>query len=197
MCCRYRIEKTPKIAEIIEEMNRSPLVSRWEAPIMTYGDVSPGNVAPAIATNRLGSRAVFPMKWGFRGRTLLVNARAETAAQKPTFAASWAAHRCVLPASYYYEWEHPGNESRCGSVKYKIAPKDGDTTWLCGLYRIEEGLPVFVVLTREPWDGIRFIHDRMPLIVPENLVNEWIKPDTKPEELLAEALTQMKYEADK
>ena len=64
-------------------------------------------------------------------------------------------------------------------------------TWLCGLYRIENGMPVFVVLTREPGEGIRFIHDRMPLIMPEQLVNEWIRPDVKPEELLPYALTDM------
>ena len=67
-------------------------------------------------------------------------------------------------------------------------------TWLCGLYRIEEGLPVFVVLTREPGGEIRFIHDRMPLIMPEHLTDKWIRPDTKPEELLPEALTEMVFE---
>ena len=67
-------------------------------------------------------------------------------------------------------------------------------TWLCGLYRIEEGLPVFVVLTREPGEEIRFIHDRMPLIMPGDCVNEWIRPDAKPEELVERALTEMVYE---
>ena len=67
-------------------------------------------------------------------------------------------------------------------------------TWLCGLYRIEEGLPVFTVLTREPGEEIRFIHDRMPLILPERYIDDWIRPDTKPEELLGEALTDMAFE---
>ena len=39
-------------------------------------------------------------------------------------------------------------------------------TWLCGLYCIENGLPAFVILTREAGEGIRFIHDPMPLIMP-------------------------------
>lgn len=67
-------------------------------------------------------------------------------------------------------------------------------TWLCGLYRIEDGLPVFVILTREPGEEIRFIHDRMPLIMPGDYVNEWIRPDAKPEELVEHALTEMVYE---
>ena len=67
-------------------------------------------------------------------------------------------------------------------------------TWLCGLYRIEEGKPVFVVLMREPGEEIRFIHDRMPLIMPEEYVNAWIKRETRPEELLEVAVTEMVYE---
>ena len=51
-----------------------------------------------------------------------------------------------------------------------------------------------MVLTREPGDEIRFIHDRMPLILPKELINSWIHPDTRPEELLGEALTDMVYE---
>ena len=75
-----------------------------------------------------------------------------------------------------------------------IRPRGAAMTWLCGLYRIEEGLPVFVILTREPGEGIRFIHNRMPLIMPESLVNEWIRPDARPEELAAQALTDMVYD---
>ena len=78
--------------------------------------------------------------------------------------------------------------------KYMIQPKDAAMTWLCGLYRIEEGLPVFVVLTREPGEEIQFIHDRMPLIMPEHLVNECMRPYAKPEELLPGALTEMVFE---
>jgi putative SOS response-associated peptidase YedK len=75
-----------------------------------------------------------------------------------------------------------------------IQPKGSAVTWLCGLYRIEEGLPVFVILTREPGEEIRFIHDRMPLIMPEHLIDEWIRPDTRPEDILGQALTDMVFE---
>ena len=47
---------------------------------------------------------------------------------------------------------------------------------------------------RMPGDEIRFLHGRMPLIMPEKLVNEWIRPDRKPEELLPYALTEMVFE---
>lgn len=198
MCCRYWADESPEIREIVEEMNKSPLVDKWQQTtgITTYGEVRPTNVVPVIASNRAGARAVFPMKWGFTGRTLLMNARTETAPVKPTFKEAWASHRCIIPASWYYEWEHlTGNDGRKRTgAKYLIQPKGSDMTWLCGLYRIENGLPVFVILTREPGDEIRFIHDRMPLIMPGDYVNDWIKPDVKPEELLDAALTNMVYE---
>lgn len=198
MCCRYWADESPEIREIVEEMNGSPLVSKWQKTtgITTFGEVRPTNVVPVIASNKVGERSVFPMKWGFTGRTLLVNARTETASTKVTFKNAWASHRCIVPASWYFEWEHiilNDGRKKTGQ-KYLLQPKGSTMTWLCGLYRIEEGLPVFVVLTREPGEEIRFIHDRMPLILPKELINPWIHPDTRPEELLGEALTDMAYE---
>lgn len=125
-----------------------------------------------------------------------MNARAETAASKPTFRESWERRRCIVPASWYFEWEHlKGNDGRTKTGdKYMIQPKGSEMTWLCGLYRIEEGLPVFVVLTREPGEEIRFIHDRIPLILSKERIDDWIRPDGKPEELLSFALTEMMFE---
>ena len=198
MCCRYWADESPEIREIVEEMNKSPLVEKWHKTtgITTYGEIRPTNVVPVIASNRSGEKSVFPMKWGFTGRTMLMNARTETAREKATFRDAWASHRCIVPASWYFEWEHIlGNDGkkRTGD-KYLIQPKGSSMTWLCGLYRIEDGLPVFVVLTREPGEAIRFIHDRMPLIMPGDCVDEWIRPDAKPEELVDAALTEMVYE---
>ena len=68
-------------------------------------------------------------------------------------------------------------------------------TWLCGLYRIENNVPVFVVLTREPGQELARIHDRMPLILPPEAALEWILPQTRPEDLLQYALTDMKIRA--
>ena len=198
MCCRYWADESPEIREIVEEMNRSPLVEKWHKTtgITTYGEIRPTDVVPVIASNRSGAKSVFQMKWGFTGRTLLMNARTETVPTKATFRDAWASHRCIVPASWYFEWEHLiGNDGkkRTGD-KYLIQPKGSPMTWLCGLYRIEDGLPVFVILTREPGEEIRFIHDRMPLIMPGDCVDEWIRPDAKPEELVEAALTEMVYE---
>ena len=236
MCGRYWIDDTLEQRQIAEEMMRSALVGRWKdkAAVKTHGEIRPTDVVPVIAPNRYGARTVYPMKWGYTGRSLLINARSETAADKWTFREDWARHRCIVPASWYFEWEHyldKGGRKRTGD-KYMIRPQGANTamnkggaqgtalamtkgtaqetaltmtkgnaygtnsvmTWLCGLYRIEGGLPVFVILTREPGEKIRFIHDRMPLIMPKELVNEWIRPGAKPEELLPYALTEMDFE---
>jgi len=141
------------------------------------------------------------MLWGYRVPgidRLIVNARSETAAEKQSFKESWATHRCVVPASWYYEWEHllsPAGKAKVGS-KYAIQPRAEQVTWLCGLYRMEDGFPHFVVLTREPGEGIAFLHDRMPLILPEADVDRWIDPYANPHILLDSALTDMVFAAE-
>lgn len=170
-------------------------------PMVTEGEVRPTDVAPVIAPGKDGKRAVFPMKWGFtvqiEGKTKpVVNARVETASTKALFKDAWARHRCIIPASWYIEWEHFKDDK--GKVttgdKYVIQP-DGDViTWLCGLYRIEDGFPVFAILTREPSEELTKIHDRMPVILTEDKIDEWINPDSDPNSLLPYALTDMVFE---
>ena len=158
-------------------------------------DIRPTDLAPVIAPDRNGQPAVFPMQWGYNARSLLINARVETVAEKPTFREDWIRHRCIIPASGYYEWEHlsaPDSKSKTGD-KYAIHPMHSTMTWLCGLYRIEAGLPHFVVLTREPADSIRFIHDRMPLLLSEDYLSSWLAPTTNPVGLLQHAITDMTF----
>ena len=113
MCCRYYMEMSPELRPIIEEANRSALkeriVDKLGRPLITEGEVRPTNIVPVIAPNRTGARTVFPMVWGFtlpRSSSPMVNARVETASTKPTFKESWERRRCIVPASYYFEWEH-------------------------------------------------------------------------------------------
>jgi len=202
MCTRFYIEpESDELQEIIAEVRRSQLSNRFNkagSAVLTSGEIRPTNVVPVIAPGKSGRQAAFPMKWGFQipGRSLVVNARTETASQKPTFKEAWEKHRCIIPASWYYEWQHlTGNsgQKKTGS-KYMFQPKGDSVTYLAGLYRIEEGLPVFTVLTRAPTPELARIHDRMPLIFPKDLIGEWIRPDTKPEEILPYALTDMMME---
>ena len=202
MCTRFYVE--PDIEEtrdLIAEIRGSKLADKFVkagSAILTSGEIRPTNVVPVIAPDRNGRKSVFPMKWGFQipGRSLIVNARTESAAQKPTFKESWRSRRCIIPASWYFEWEHVtgANGKKKTGDKYMIQPSGSSITWLAGLYRMEDGFPVFAVLTREPTDELRRIHDRMPLIMPKDLIDDWINPEAKAEELVRYAITEMMAE---
>ena len=192
MCCRYLLEESPELRPIIEEMNRSPLAGDIfpRTSLRNAGEIRPADIAPVIARSRKGYNLAVPMKWGFSGKSLVINARSETAAVRPMFRGLWENRRCVVPASCYFEWQHDAAKKATGT-KYAIQPPGQTVTWLCGLYRLEEGLPAFVILTREPGEETRFIHDRMPLILPQEQIDAWISPGEKPEATAAFAQTKM------
>ena len=201
MCCRYCLEKDlPELKDMFDAAARSALAERFTdthgRPFMTHGEIRPTDIVPVIAPDSGGAKRVFPMQWGFLAKDnkrTLFNARVETAATKPAFRDAWKSHRCIIPASYYFEWEHftsPDGTAKTGG-KYAIQPAGYTVTWLCGLYRIEDGYPVFVVLTKEPTVELRRIHDRMPLILPGDKINEWITPSSIPEEVIPYALNDM------
>ncbi len=196
MCCRYMLEESPELRPIIEAMNRSPLVGKLFSPgaVRSEGEIQPADVAPVLAPDRNGRSAVFPMRWGFSGKSLVFNARLETAASRPMFREAWKSRRCAVPVSCYFEWEHrtAADGKRKTGIKFRLQ-EDAALTWLCGIYRMEEGVPCFAVLTREPGETIRFIHDRMPLILPESMIPEWIRPDSCPDRLLASARTDLLF----
>lgn len=199
MCTRFYIEPNVEgISDIIAEIQKSQLCDKFNRAgyaVKFSGEMYPTNVVPVIAPGKNGKKAAFPMRWGFKipNRSLIVNARTETASELPSFKEAWEKHRCIIPASWYYEWEHLiGNsgQKKTGN-KYMIQPRGSTITWLAGLYRIEDGLPVFAVLTKEPTEELRRIHDRMPLIFPKDLIDDWIRPDTKPEDIVPYALDDL------
>lgn len=203
------MEKSPELRPYIEAANRSSLkdrlVSKLARPLVTEGEVRPTDLVPVIApSSKFQEPTVFPMVWGFtipRRQTSLFNARVESATEKPTFKESWEKRRCIVPASWYYEWEHLINASTGKSKtgdKYMIQAKGSNVIYLAGLYRLEEiagiQVPVFTILTREPSDEIRFIHDRMPVMLPKEYIREWVNPNGKPEEIIRAAQTEMVFE---
>jgi len=160
MCGRYWIDGgNEQLSEIIAGLQR-----KNPPGLKTDGEIFPGDTAPVICKSRGGSIRPFAMEWGFSlsdGRQV-INARSETAAQKPMFRQSMAERRCVLPMSAYFEWEKRGNDRQ----KYRIRPEADALCCLAGIYRFENGAPRFAVLTAEAADEIAFIHPRMPLILP-------------------------------
>ena len=208
MCMRYYMELSPELRPYIDRAFHSPLKDRMVAklgrPLKTEGEVCPTDIAPVIAPDNNHSPTVFPMIWGFtnpreRGKPL-VNCRVETAGFKPFWKESWQRRRCIIPCSYYFEWEHYmtiKGQKKAGQ-KYMIQPTGALITYLAGLYTIEEAngikVPVFTVLTREPGEEISFIHDRMPVILGKENVENWMDPQSNPVEIVKTALTDMYYE---
>jgi len=208
MCCRYWMEESPELKPFVDAAKRSSLTERMEntltRPLKTSGEIRPTDICVAVASDRNGKRAVFPMVWGFTvQQSSLFNARIESADQKPLWKEAFERRRCIIPASWYYEWQHlkgADGRKKTGN-KYMIRPKDTTMTLMAGLYRLEEHdgmkIPHFSILTREPGEDIRFIHDRMPVILDAHDAAKWIRPDTSPDNLKAitgGALTGMVFE---
>ena len=195
MCGRVFIDHVDQeICALVEEMNRSVLAGRFRKedgePLTAQGEIFPSAVLPVLAVSRAGNPGVFPMKWGFsQNKRLLINARAETAAEKPTFRDAWRGHRCIIPVSWYFEWAHDAQKRP--TQKYAIRPEESGILRLAGLYRMEEGLPAFVILTRPADEKVLWMHDRMPVMFAEQEAGKWIRPDEDPEQLVRKCLTDV------
>ena len=191
MCTRYLMELSPELRPIIEAARHSSLtgkmVEQLGKALKTEGEVRPTDMVPVIAPDKKGVQQIYPMIWGFSFPGMdrpIVNARVETAPEKPSFKEGWKKRRCIIPASYYFEWDHiqVGNRMKVKD-KYAIQPRNQQVTWLAGLYRIQQTdngfqYPVFTVLTRKPSVDLEKIHDRMPVILAEDVIADWINPAT-------------------
>ena len=187
MCCRFYTDE-----ESDNETLRYAIDTlRTAGKAVTVGDVCPSNTAAVLANNRSLKMQPFAMNWGYHlpSGSLLINTRSETASQKPMFAESMEKHRCIIPCSSYYEWQKSGKEK----IKYKLSVADSNAVFLAGIYRIEHRAPVFSVLTKEPVESIAFIHNRMPVLLPEEAIKDWLNLDFKAEEVLQNAVGDMVY----
>ena len=141
MCCRYVIWLDGSLRLLKDQAEQSaltePIQTHLQRTLKTEGEIRPGDVSAVLARNRKGEVKAFPMMWGFQNKTgssLIINARSETAGEKPMFAEAWRSHRCVIPSSCYFEWLHEaGASKRTSGKKYAVKTKQGEITWLCGL----------------------------------------------------------------
>lgn len=160
-------------------------ITNDEAGIVPLPDIKPRwNIAPGqwamVAAEQLGGRRMLPMRWGLipcwadpLNAQPLVNARAETAKEKPSFQAAFRSRRCVIPADGYYEWRQEGRVNQ----PYFISRSNGGTLLMAGLYEEHEGLQTFAVLTCEAGGGVEDIHPRMPVILEGMHARRWLSTD--------------------
>jgi putative SOS response-associated peptidase YedK len=114
----------------------------------------------------------------------MINARAETVREKPSFRTAFERRRCLVPASGFYEWQKAGK----GKVPHWIHPADGNLLTFAGLWERwspEDAEPVYTytILTAAANRFMQPLHERMPVIVPPEDREQWLDPEAKPDDL--------------
>lgn len=144
-------------------------------------------------------RVLAPYRWGLvppwaddpRIGSRLFNARAETVATKPAFRHAFRRHRLVVPVDGFYEWGPVGR----GKRPHYFRRADGAPVLLAGLWEAwapkdEDGAPLrtCTVITTDAGEDMEGLHDRMPVVLEADRVDDWIDPDLVDEHALASLL---------
>lgn len=183
MCGRFTQQRPA--SELAEIFAAEPLV---EDPGPHF------NVAPTddalVVVQREERRAITAYRWGLvphwstdlKGGSRMFNARAETLTTSPAFREAFKRRRCLVPVDSFYEWK------REGSVRqpYRVVREDGRPLALAGLWSgwkdpasdPESPLIVrtFTIVTSAPNDALGDLHDRMPVIIPDDAWDRWLDP---------------------
>ena len=164
-------------------------------------NVAPTQDAPILRVTGDGSLAIRHHRWGLVPfwsaepsiGNRLINARSESAAEKPAFKEAFTHRRCVVPTTGFYEWK------KIGSAKqpFLVSRNDGQPFVYAGLWEKwtgaskspgESPLYTFTILTCTPSASIAGLHDRMPVILDEKAVRIWLDPDQRDVDTLASIL---------
>jgi putative SOS response-associated peptidase YedK len=183
MCGRFTLDPTTKLYERFQIQNWLEIKARF--------NIAPTQDVPVIIRN--SPNRIVMMRWGLIPHwakdesigTKMINARAETITEKPSFKRLLPSKRCIVPASGYYEWQ----ATETGKQPYYIHAEDGEYLPFAGLYDIwknPEGEEIysFTIITTEPTVNLQAIHNRMPVILEPKVEEVWLNPDvTDPGEL--------------
>jgi putative SOS response-associated peptidase YedK len=175
-------------------VGQSDLEARFNAEVVTDGGYTPRyNIAPGdkleVITNEAANEidqyhwGLIPF-WADEAEEGIINARSETAAEKRVFEKAWESRPCLVLSSGFYEWQ-----AQNGGPKrpYRVYREDGPAFAMAGLWEVWEGddgtVPCVTILTTEPNDLMQSIHDRMPVVLPEDVESEWFSagPDARKE----------------
>ncbi len=186
MCGRYTL-KMP-IALVTEELD----LDRPEFEVAARYNIAPTQRLPVLTQEQ--PRHLQLMRWGLIPSwakdpsigSKMINARAETLAEKPAFRMALQERRCLIPADGFYEWQQTG----FGKLPQHIHLISGNLLTFAGLWeswRDGEGreLRSFTIITTTPNALMATIHDRMPVIIPPSKRAVWLDPATGPAEVQA------------
>lgn len=181
MCGRYLFSAADSddIRDIIRDVE-----SRVGTGSFVTGEIFPSNRVPVLLAENSGTKPQL-LTWGFPGfggKGIIINSRAETASEKPMFRRSLLTKRCVVPSSGFFEWSH--TQGGKPIQKYIFRLPGENTLYMAGLYNEFEDGKCFVILTTSANSSMSEIHDRMPVILSKEAVNDWIFRSGKIQELL-------------
>jgi len=148
-----------------------------DLPIVPNYNICPTNNVHVVWTGE--NRRLSAMRWGFlpfwyktpADGPLLINARAETIAEKPAFRDAARARRCLIPATGFYEWSKGDGGVR---LPWYIQRTDGAPLAMAGIWQDwgEDRLPTCAIVTTRANDTIAAVHHRMPVVLE---VQDWAK----------------------
>ena len=198
MCGRYAAAKDP--AALVEEFE---VVAAPEESLRADYNVAPTKKVYLVVDKQHDDtveRSLVIGRWGLVPSwakdpsigSRMINARAETVAEKPAFRRAFAKRRCLVPADGYYEWYVPtspdapvGTSGKPLKQPFFIHPSDGSSLAMAGLYewwhdttRAEDDPEAWrltcTIITTEASDEVGRIHDRMPMTIARSDWSAWL-----------------------
>lgn len=180
MCGRFIFFEVDKVssrfdAEIEKTFNFSP----------SY-NIAPGQDVPIIVREEKFNK-VYLMRWGLIPSWVknlnefkpFINVRRESFSTKPYFFKYLKEKRCIVPSNGFYEWKKEGNKK----VPYFITIKDSEPFSFAGIFDVykEDDIKIktFAIITTEPNEKIKEIHNRMPVILDKEKEKIWLDYNLK------------------
>jgi putative SOS response-associated peptidase YedK len=184
MCGRFELNISK------EQLIKTFVISDPQMPMYEPNfNIPPGTDIPIIY--QIGDhRRLTAAHWGLipswaKDRSIAshtFNARSETVAEKPSFRSAYKRRRCMIPATGYYEWKTLLNDGKpAGKQPFWIGLKDHQPFAMAGLFEnwtdTESGEKIesCTIITRDAFPGINDIHSRMPVILPSEYYQLWLK----------------------
>jgi len=192
MCGRYTLLADE--VEVLKEFGLSHPITNYEP---SY-NIAPGQQVLAIIHDGKSKRAGY-LKWGLvpswakdpKIGYKMINARSETAHEKPSFKHLMARKRCLIVADSFYEWKKVDSSKQ----PKRIQLKDRQLFAFAGLWdkweQDDEEVFTCTMLTKDANDFMRDIHHRMPIILPKEKEDDWITPKTFDPEAAKQFITQL------
>ena len=173
MCGRFSQSKSS------EELADQFIAEYFGDPFIPSFNVAPSTFVP-ILRKKKGRKFISKVKWGLTPDWMKkdafghINARSESLSEKPSFKYLLGENNCIIPADGWFEWIRDGRKK----APYFLKPNT--PMYMAGLWtRPSEAHPweSFTIITKEAEENIYHIHNRMPLLIPHDQLENWLEGD--------------------